>query len=1027
MLCKQISFCLLAFALMGLIPALVSAQTFDKGQIEGIIYDETGAVLPAVSLTLTNSATGLQRSLASDDGGRYVAALLPVGEYTIEAMLSGFATTRVTGVVVAVGRSTVVNITMRVAPVAETVQVVAEVSPVDVTQTGTNSIIGDRSIGDLPISGRDYRDFVELTPTAQVTPGLRSPIRLGGQVGEYTAFLIDAADSTNTFFGEFFGSLETKNFTLPIDAVKEFQVRATGFSAEFGRSTGGLINVVTKSGTNDYHGSAHYFLQSEELWDNKTLKGGTRAAPFEIVTPAPFQTRHQFGGTLGGPIKKEKAFFFFAIDRQKQFGPLTVKFSRAVPPGIGIPHQGIADIAALEGKIRQSQNLLTPFGRVDWHVTEKHLYSGRLNFTRNATTNFTGGRGQIIINAPENNLEDFTNQGVSTVHSVTSNFSARLLNEARFNFSRETRPRDAKGKAPEVWIFDTGFFGHRFFLPIRSDHLRYQFIDNVGFVFKNHDIKTGIDYNASGTVNDSFIGFANGAYAFGTLEDFVARRPLFLLQLVGINGFTAEESGFIKSFWQHELAWYLQDNYKPHPNLTLNLGLRLDLLWNPQPKFPIVGKRVALGKPRREGNSFAVDFGPVPQGIPNDFNNWGPRVGFAYDILGKGKTVLRGGLGVYYGRPATIFMAEPLSGVGFRSAGVLFIPFFGSQTDLTGLGLTFPNLLPSKVEPGSPVSRIVPPPNIRYVDPDFESARSFNLQIGGEHELVRNLSFELNYNYTRSDNLRIGGYWNSRYDRNIFPPKQVDQFGRSVNLGVNPFDTSTRPDPTIGIADALTSFGRGRYHAFTVRLKKTFSRGHMFDINYVLSKNDDNASNDRDTDAMFPPSDPFNLDIDFGRSQLDIRHNFSFYGAVELPARFTFSSIIRARSGAAFPAFIPVDQDINGDARLGGDGLFPPPDRPVFNGKLLPRFPARQPAFFTWDVRLTRDINLGTERAKLQLMFELFNLLNNSNKFSDTALSPSNAIVGLRNGEAVLDVPNYRRLDRSFPPLSAQFGARITF
>jgi hypothetical protein len=931
------------------------------------------------------------------------------------------------------------------AAAGQTVEVTAEAPVIDRNDPLENNVLNERYVEQLPVNGRDFRDFVRLAPASQETPGLRSPVRLGGQWGEFTGFIIDGVDNRNSFFGEWFGSLETKNFTFPQDAVQEFQVRAGGFSAEFGHSTGGLINVVTKSGTNDWHGTAHWFFQNLNL-----IK--TTSTPADPATPIPpsITTRHQFGGTVGGPISRDKAFFFFAIDRERTSGPLLTKFSRDVtiaPCPCPIPAlYGGGNLSALQGSFGQGQKLLTPLIRLDWKASARNTSSTRANYTRNRTQNFTGGRGQILTSSAESGLEDFVNEGYAVTESFTTAFSAKTVNEARFAFSREMRPRRAKGPGPQTVIFDTGSFGREFFLPIDSDHKRFQVIDNFSRTFGKHDLKLGVDYNANGN-SQVFIGFAGGRYTFNTLDDFKAcvttpnapTNPCSKAgfgQLVGINNFDAIESGTVPTFWQKELAFYVQDNWRLTSRLTINLGLRWDGVWNPQPQFtPFPDNKthtVALGEPHRVGDTVKFGTGPVPQTIPNDFNNWGPRVGAAYDLTGNGKTIIRGGVGLYYAAMPSIFMAEMLSGTGLRGAQVGTLSgnvTTGCPTALNASPprLCYPDILPSKASPA--LQSLLGPPLIRYADPDLQSARVVNIQVGVEHEIVRNFSVSGTYSFNRSDNLRVGGFHNGRWDRNLVPPTKAsdfDQFGRAVHLAtLCPDFTSFTPcrlDPTLGITDDLGTFARARYHAFILQVKKNFSHRHQFGINYVWSKNEDNAANDRDTDFFWAPSDPFNLDIDYGRSQLDITHQFTAYAVIQLPLDIWFSTSVRARSGAPLaayisPCFVPAF-DTNGDRNF-TEGFLHNVDRPIANGQLVPRYPARQPKFGLWDVRVGRDFALGIERLKLRFSADVFNVTNAKNAFTRGGFDASDNVV--------FGSSTYGILDRVSGSTSAQFGLKLLF
>jgi len=1058
---------LFSAAVLFAIPAI--SQTFEKGEISGTVADPSGAVVPNAGVKVIHVGTGLERTLTTGPDGRYVATLLPVGEYRLEVSASGFATTIVKGVQLLVGQSRIQNVALKVAAAGERVEVTAEATLVDKSDPLENSVLGQRYIEELPINGRDFRDFVRLAPTAQDTPGLRSPIRLQGQQGEYTGLIIDGVDNRNSFFGEWFGSLETKNFTYPQDAVQEFQVRSGGFSAEFGHSTGGMINVVTKSGTNDWHGTAHWFFQDVSLVKSTTVP----AFPTTVIPPG-FNTRHQFGGSVGGAIKKDKAFFFIAVDRQKKAGPLGTAFNQNVA-GVSVPELSIPDLSALAGPTKQRQDLLTPLIKLDYRITHNTTASTRFNYSRNETDNFTGGRSQIFVfGAVNSNFENFVNEGPALSQSVTTVINPRTVNEARFAYSLERRDRTNRGPGPETNIGDTGTFGRRFFLPITSHHKRYQAIDNFSRTFGKHDVKLGVDLNANAT-GQAFIGFAGGVYNFDTLNTcgtavapracFFAgldaggnpiRRPSSFRQLFGINGFGAVESGTLAYFWQKELGFYLQDNWRIHPRVTLNLGIRWDGVWNPQPKFKLPGDQVDLGRPRISGGKLTQKVGPVPQSIANDFNDFGPRVGLTWDVTGSGKTVVRGGVGIYYAALPTIFMASTLAGMGTRGSD-LIIPqcsatrttvCFNPTTGIATVGtltLKYPGLLPSMLSAGNPLLPFFPSPNTTFVDPDFQSARVLTLQAGIEREILRNFSLSGTYWYNRSENLRIGGFNSAPYDRNLDPTNVTfDSFGRTVGgfsiprlaQSINPVNSQ----PVINGASALTSFGRARYHAFALQAKKTFSQNYQFGGTYTVSKNDDNATSERDTDGFFGPSDPFNLNLDFGRSQLDIRHQFTSYAYVVLPAKIEFSTSITARSGRAYPAYRGYCPGPGSGYQDGFQcsNFFISAIRPALNrGGLLPRFPFRGTNFAQWDVRLGREFPLlAKERLRLRVTAEAFNLTNRSNNFSNTAGFSTNAVQcgGLSNECIDVTFPpaaggGPKFLDAPSPsgPLAGQFGLKLIF
>ena len=1035
------------------------AQTIEKGAITGTVTDSSGAVVPNATVKITYLATGETRTVTTDAGGYYSASTLSVGEYSIEVSAPRFGTTRVKNVQLAVGQRFIQDVSLKVTAAGETVEVTSDAGPMDRGDPLTKTTINNEYVDKLPISGRDFRDFANLGGTADTSPGLRSPVRLQGQQGEYTGLLIDGVDNRNSFFGEWFGSLETKNFTVPQDSVQEFQVRDSGLSAELGHATGGLINVVTKSGTNNWHGSAHWFVQSNSFYAENALPN----------VPPPFDTRNQFGGTIGGPILRQKLFFFLAADLQEQAGPLGTSFCpppadfatcQAQISGVATPELGGGFLSDLQGSTNQRQDLRTALFKLDYQITSNTRGTSRVNYTRNETDNFTGGRSQIFVgDAVSSNFESFVNEGPTFLQTLTHVFNPTTVNEARFAYSLERRDRINNGPGPEVNITGVGTFGQRFFLPITSHHKRIQVVDNFSKTFGKHDIKLGVDLNSNGT-NQAFIGFAGGVYQFNSLADFEnaggavcpeLRCPSSYRQLFGINGFGAVESGTLSTFWQHERSLYIQDNWKIHPRVTLNLGLRWDGIWNPNPEFPILGTQVALGKPRIENGSLTQAVGPPPQGIPDDLNNFAPRVGVAWDATGDGKTIVRGGFGIYYAAPVTIYMASILAGQGFRGADTSIA--FDTTTGMPqnpALILAYPDRLDSDLDPTDPADQVIlnglSAPNIVFADPDLESTRVMNFQVGVEREIVSNISISGTYVHNRSENLRTGGFNSTPWDRTLDPSGVTfDAAGRTVGRfsiprlaqdQVETFPGSGVFRPVIGGANVLASFGRGRYHAFLLQLKSGRAKKYQFQANYSLSFNKDNATTDRDTDAFFGPSDPFNLDLDYGTSQLDIRHQFRAFGSFTLPAKIEFSTTFSARSGRAFPVYggfcLPPFPNAEFTDGFQCANFFLSQIRPAATGGgVVERFPFRNRNFFNWDVRFARSFNLGSEKVRLRPSLEIFNLTNRDNSFSTTTGFTINGMFcGGLSTEALCQFnigagPKAR--DNPTLPLSMQLGLKLTF
>jgi hypothetical protein len=579
-----------------ILPLTAGSQTLDRAEVHGIVRDETGAPLQDVRVVLRETQTGFERVVLTGANGEYSAPLLPLGRYVVRAERAGFSPATSEPLLLTVGRSLVVNVAMKIAGLTETVSVSAAGN----TAPTIGNVIDATAIGDLPINGRDYRDFALLSPATRSITGTRGTFRVVGQPGDYLALNVDGADFTNNFFGEFFGSLERQNFTVPLEAVQEFEVSAGGLGAQAGRTNGGLVNVITKSGTNTRHGSAAYFLRHHRMTGDDVFGN----APSGLV-------RHSMAGSFGGAFVPDRTFFFVASDVQRQTTPITVKFARSVA-GIAVPELGIGDLSTLEGQYPRHENVTTILGKVDHALSVTHRLSVRTSVTRSRGDNIAGG--STILSLAPSNLETFGNHGVSIVASENAAVGPRLFLETKFQVSGETRPRTPQGAGPQVQIADTGTFGAALFLPSTQDMYRYQASESVAYVRGRHELKFGGDYNGFNMRNNAFALGLNGAYTFPTLEAFVRRQPSLYAQNFGLNGNSAESAALLKSLWQHEASAYLQDRFRPTARLTIGLGLRYDMQINPQPQAGIAGVRVPVGPPSVEGTDVRIDYAPVPQG-----------------------------------------------------------------------------------------------------------------------------------------------------------------------------------------------------------------------------------------------------------------------------------------------------------------------------------------------------------------------------------------------------------------------------
>lgn len=687
---------LLCFAL-GVGTASAQSES-SAGQIAGAITDSTGAAVPNATVTVTNKETGLTRTATTSDEGLYTIVLLPPGTYTISAQAGSFAETKLENVIVNVGRVADGNVTLGVSGVQESVTVSAEA--IQVTRNESDAVLNETAITNLPINGRRFQDFITLTPTAQVDPQ-RGQISLAGQKGINSNINVDGVDYNQPFFGGIRGG-ERANlaFTIPQEAIREFQVVASGYSAEFGRSTGGIVNAVTKSGDNDIHGSAFYLLRPQKLARGNEYTQAlqeqltSRVAGLD-ATLAP--TQHQFGGSFGGPIRENKLFYFLAYEQQKFNAPRQIVF--------GIPSTFVAANPAQQSvldfyRAEQTGYELTNdayagLGRIDWNVNNSNRFNIRFSASQNEAEN--------AVSRGETSLDPTTTQALSTngteknktrigVSQLVSTLGSSTVNELRLQYAREDRPRISNSAVPQI-LTSFATFGATAFLPTTQFDTRYQVADSLTHLVGNHNIKVGGEFSRL---------FANQVFAFNNFGQYVLSQGSTAANIAStLSGLSNVPSGnflgrfdlpvgtgtlrYLRQignsqaeFTAKEVAFFGQDSWRLSQRLTVNYGLRVEQQYNPEAdtsntqiadvvrntRFPIRG----------------TGYNPT---IPDSGWQFGPRVGFAFDPEGQGKMVIRGFAGYYYARTPLIVLADSTNNYRSTPANVSTqLPFTGfSQTN----------------------------------------------------------------------------------------------------------------------------------------------------------------------------------------------------------------------------------------------------------------------------------------------------------------------------------------------------------
>lgn len=1046
-----------------------------SAELKGKVVDQTDAVLPGATVTVTNTATGVSRSIITDDRGEYRATLLPPGSYEVRAEMTGFATKVFKGIGLTVGQSAVMDIKLELAQVATEVVITGAAPLIETEKTQQADVIDENRIQNLPINGRNYLDYAYLTPgvtdaNALITFSLpqtpTSGLSFAGQPGRSNNVSIDGADNNDYSVG-------SVRSTLSQEAVQEFQINRSNFSAEFGKASGGLINIITKSGTNEFHGNLFAFLRNKKIQAREYFSF-TRDAQGNLVgTKQPF-TRVQPGFTFGGPIRKDKTFFFANYEALTQHESKIVSFGlnpailqptlaqlslinlfEQAPPNLTFLLSGrpvpVRATGALLRNIftitRQSApdvfnlieipNTAFPFLgisntaslRIDHRAGEKDTFFGRYNITNSDQQGLNFGG----LKAPSrgNSLKV---QDHAFVISNTHLFNPRNINEFRFQFADRyfnAVPTDPFG--PAIDVFGVAFIGRDFFINSERRERRYQWVDNFSFTRGRHEFKAGLDMSHIKFDTDTRV-FFGGRFAFtgtaipnslvlpaGDPSEMVRRSlialnvctfiqisqgacaPLTRFNVGAISALQAFRFG-LPAFYQQgfgnplvsldtqQFAYYIQDGIRVKPGLYLNLGLRYDL--ELQDKTP---------------GRF------LPNGMNRDTNNFGPRVGFSWDPFNNGKTVIRGGYGIYY---APLFQAigfvgrvldgtqilqlvAPLTGIS-RPGGGFIVPPFAPRDIFRFLrdnGLLFRRTLTESdiarfgLRPG------VTPPAIFTVPENIVNPYSHQGSFGIEREITKDFSVSANYIVNRGVKLLRSRNANLRLkDPRIDPPPYVD-----LVFGVVPQQTAI--NPTIAQLNLAETSGSSIYHGMALTANKRFANHYQFLVAYTWSKAIDDTT---DFISDLQPNDQLNLRAERSLSSFDQRHRLVISGVLDSPFKAgsgePFYSRVLADMivapiitiGSARPFNLIFGDDLNGDRNFNVDRpiALSPDGRPMLGPGGAPIYAGRNtgigPDFVSVDLRVAKRMRLKPESGpNVEMIFEAFNLLNRPN------FSGVNPFVGL--------------------------------
>ncbi|HKV37569.1 MAG TPA: TonB-dependent receptor [Blastocatellia bacterium] len=941
------------------------------GAIGGTVLDQSGAVISGATVTAKNIDTGQDRTTKTGEAGQFRFPLLQVGRYEIAVDATGFGQFKQIGLSLLVGDDLNVSVVMKPSTTTEVMNITAEAPIADPEKTQVATTVGQQAIKDLPINGRRWSQFVLLTPGVSMD-GSFGLISFRGISGLLNNNTIDGSDNNQAFFSEERGRTRI-NYVISQDSIKEFQVNTQNYSAEFGRAAGGVTNAVTKSGTNEFHGSGFYYVRDVSMNARNPLSFITTGitstgAPIRAAIN-PDDRRQQFGGTFGGPIIKDKLFFFFNYDQQKRNFPVNAQpgsplflSSCTAPATAAQCSNALNFILPQTGLSPRQGNQWIFFPKVDWQINPNHQFSASYNYLNWNSPN--GIQTQPIVNFTDSaNGPDRVRADILNLRLV-STLGGSKLNEARFQFGRdfEFEPsNDPNGVGLAIASSSGLNIGPPNFLPRAKypDEKKLEAIDNFSVYHGAHAIKFGADLmRTSDAVDNLFLG--RGLYTYATLSSFAVD-----LSTAGSKTYSRYQQAFGPSaiqFHTYDISGFVTDEYKARPNITLNFGLRYEHEVLPH---------TILGNP----------LAPHTQTLPSDGTDFGPRVGVAWDIRNNHKTVVRAGYGIYYGRIINSSIDNALLNTG-EPGSVQSITFFPSS------GPSYPGRFNAL-----PTGTATPKASLFWFAPNLRLPMIHEADASIEREITPSMSVSASYLMSRGRRLPFF------FDQNLAPSNKQQQFqvkdatGSVVQTITLPVFTSPRPNAAFNSEIEEQSAVSSTYDAFVLQFNKRFSHGVQFMANFTYSRSLDTDQTSQTFSSAFPTAfNQFDINADRGRSNFDTPRRFVASGIWELPfwkksdntfvrtaiAGWLVSGIVTVQDGFRVPESVNIVSTIPGATAFsenGSGGTFIVPFEPRNNFQL--------PALENFDLRLAKRFQFR-ERYGIEFLAEAFNLFNHTLVFAAT-------------------------------------------
>ena len=945
------------------VPVQALAQTSNTGAITGVVKDQSGAVVAGATVKAVNKATGNERKTTTSDSGAYELSALVPGDYRIEVEAKGFARYAQEPVTVNVLSRVSLDADLKPSGTAETVNVTGGGALIEVSKQDVGGVIDPKQMESLPVNGRSFASLATLIPGATLqgsydpTKARTGTISIGGSTGRNINISVDGADDKDNAVG---GILQ--NFTM--EGIQEFALSTQRFSAANGRSGGALLSVVNKSGTNKFHGSGFGFFRDDIFNANapKLLADANPNLfdPADTVKP-PFN-RQQFGGSVGGKLVKDKAYWFGAVEHTRERGTSIV------------PTQAFNEIKLLEPLgYKAVQFLPQPFDDTQWtfkadfQPRDNHSLSVRWGGQNNKSLNDQAGFLTVFtdLSGGDKQVNDYK----SIVGSWNWTATPHMVNSFTYAFSQFNNQIVATSDLT-LLTFPSGVaVGRNGNVPQQTLQTKHQIRDDLTWNKGNHGFKFGGDIVFEPTLGGLFAFLSSPEYDFVEDPSSIVTHPL-KFNTPGIVGDIAVAGGdpkFDLRDGAKQASWYVQDDWKVSRKLTLNLGVRYDVDLG----FVDAAHQNATNRTLKALQIIGHPLGA--RGVHDDKNNFSPRVGFAYDIKGNGRSVIRGGFGLYYDQS---FLNVPLFAVQMANPEI-----YASILD-TSDGLSLASPAPTFPRPllnpaiGFPV-------NGRLLDPDFVSPYTQQSNITFAQEIGKNAVIEFDYihilglhEFTQLNyNPRIGPLLGSQRTSPSPTRLLTAAFNAHAAEMIAAFGQVT-PFSNIRVAQ---SDGRSRYDAFTISYRKRYTNKFQLNMHYTLARSLSWFGVIGDF-GLQPqnPFDKFDPKADFGYPGEDERHRFVASGIFDLPWGFQLSPILQLGSARPYN-ILPAGSGGGASFDINRDGVTN--DRETRDGNdqhHLPPGTERGDTFSQVNLRVSKFFKFK-EEMKLGLFFEAFNLFNTSN------------------------------------------------